>query len=303
VIVVYVLLGVGFATMARLAQRQVAGFLNDLPQTVGALKPSLPRKRTPSNRPSAIEHLQRAATDLQAMIDASAPRPAPDVARVVEVDGPFDVRGYLASSWPTVLGVSARLFLISALTFLFLMIGGTLQRKLIATAGPRFEQKKLTLEVIRTIERQIERYLIARLLISAIVAAATGFALWCLGVRQPIVLGVLAGALNVLPIVGPSISVGMIAIVAFLQFHTIEMAAAAGGLATAVAALEGNLISPWLTSRAGELNTVAVFVSVLFWGWMWDAWGLVLAVPIMVAIKAAADHIEPLQPFGELLGR
>ena len=70
-----------------------------------------------------------------------------------------------------------------------------------------------------------------------------------------------------------------------------------------VAALEGNLISPWLTSRAGELNTVAVFVSVLFWGWMWDVWGLVLAIPIMVAIKAAADHIEPLQPLGELLGR
>jgi predicted PurR-regulated permease PerM len=81
------------------------------------------------------------------------------------------------------------------------------------------------------------------------------------------------------------------------------MTAAAGGLSTAIAAFEGNLISPWLTSRAGELNTVAVFVSVLFWGWMWDAWGLVLAVPIMVAIKAAADHIEPLQPFGELLGR
>ena len=42
-------------------------------------------------------------------------------------------------------------------------------------------------------------------------------------------------------------------------------------------------------------------MSVLFWGWMWDVWGLVLAVPIMVAIKAAADHIEPLQPLGELL--
>jgi predicted PurR-regulated permease PerM len=67
--------------------------------------------------------------------------------------------------------------------------------------------------------------------------------------------------------------------------------------------LEGNLITPWLTSRAGELNTVAVFVSVLFWGWMWGVWGLLLAVPIMIAIKAAADHIEPLQPFGELLGR
>ena len=70
-----------------------------------------------------------------------------------------------------------------------------------------------------------------------------------------------------------------------------------------LAALEGNLITPWLTGRAGELNTVAVFVSVLFWGWVWNMWGLLLAVPIMVAIKAAADHIEPLQPVAELLSR
>jgi len=77
----------------------------------------------------------------------------------------------------------------------------------------------------------------------------------------------------------------------------------AGSLAAVIAALEGNLVTPWLTGRAGELNTVAVFVSVLFWGWLWGLWGLLLAVPVMVSIKAAADRIEPLQPLGELLGR
>ena len=145
--------------------------------------------------------------------------------------------------------------------------------------------------------------MIARLAISLIVVLTTGGGLWCLGVRQPLVLGVLAGALNVLPIVGPGIAIGLIAMVAFVRFHTLEMTAAAGGLATAIVMLEGNLISPWLAGRAGELNTVAVVVSVLFWGWMWEGWGLLLAIPIMVSIKAAADHIAPLQPVGELLGR
>ena len=74
-------------------------------------------------------------------------------------------------------------------------------------------------------------------------------------------------------------------------------------VSTLVAMREGNLVSPWLTGRAGELNTVAVFVSVLFWGWMWGIWGLLLAVPIMVSLEAAADHLDPLQPVGELLGR
>lgn len=143
----------------------------------------------------------------------------------------------------------------------------------------------------------------ARVLISAIVAAGTAVGLWAIGVRDPLVLGLIAGVLNVLPFAGPAAGVALAALVAFLQFHTIGMTAAATGVSGLVAAIEGNLISPWLTGRAGQLNTVAVFVSVLFWGWMWDVWGLLLAIPIMVASKAAADHIEPLQPLGELLGR
>ncbi|HJZ75135.1 MAG TPA: AI-2E family transporter, partial [Vicinamibacterales bacterium] len=93
------------------------------------------------------------------------------------------------------------------------------------------------------------------------------------------------------------------AVVAFVQFHSVQSSLAAGGAATVIAAIESNLITPWLTGRAGELNTVGVYISVLFWGWLWDAWGLLLAVPIMIAVKAAADQIEPLQPLGELLGR
>src|SRR5581483_10951906 len=122
------------------------------------------------------------------------------------------------------------------------------------------------------------------------------------GLSHAIVWGVIAGVLNVLPFIGPTVGVALIAAAAFLQFKAIEPALAAGGVAMAVAALEGNVITPALTSRAGDINTVAVFVSVLFWGWMWGIAGLVLAIPIVVAIKAAADHIEPLQPIGELLG-
>jgi len=189
------------------------------------------------------------------------------------------------------------------LTFVLLLGGDRIKTRLVEIAGPRFDRQILTLDVIRVIDRQIQRYLVARLAISLIVAAATAAALWWIGVREPLVLGAIAGVLNVLPFVGPAMGVAVCAVVAFIQFHSVEPTLAAGGAATLVAALEGNLISPWLTGRAGELNTVAVYVSVLFWGWMWDVWGLLLAVPIMIAVKAAADHIEPLQPFGELLGR
>jgi predicted PurR-regulated permease PerM len=199
--------------------------------------------------------------------------------------------------------MGAQLLMTAVLTFVLLLGGDRLRVKLVDLAGPRFDRQILTIDVIRLIDRQIQRYLVARLAISLIVCAATAAAMWWLGVRQPLVLGAIAGVLNVLPFIGPTIGVAACAVVAFIQFHSVETTLAAGGAAGLVAVLEGNLITPWLTSRAGELNTVAVFVSVLFWGWMWGVWGLLLAVPIMIAIKAAADHIEPLQAVGELLGR
>ena len=81
------------------------------------------------------------------------------------------------------------------------------------------------------------------------------------------------------------------------------MAAAVGGLCIAIGALEGNVLTPWLMSRAGEMNAVAVFVSLLFWGWMWGIWGLLLAVPITATAtaKAICERIPDYQAFAELL--
>ena len=305
IIAVYALLFGALIGVGLLAKRQVAAFVDALPATVEGVQKAVADARgetRQSNASGAIEHLQHAATDLQAAIDASAPPPPVSVTRVAPVKTPFNVREYLAAASLTIAASAAQLGAIAILTLLLLLGGEALKRKLIAIAGPR-AQKKVTHDVIKAIDRQIERYLVARVLISAMVAAATWIGMWMLGVRQPLVLGLIAGVLNVMPFIGPAAAVALIGLVAFLQFHTVEMTAAAVGVAGVIAALEGNLISPWLTSRAGELNTVAVFVSVLFWGWMWDVWGLVLAIPIMVAIKAAADHIDPLQPLGELLGR
>jgi predicted PurR-regulated permease PerM len=305
VVTVFAVLGLGIAATGRLAKRQAAAFVDTLPATVADLRRSIERPLDDEGTldgPGPVEHLQHAATDLKATIDASSPAPQPGVSRVLPVDTPFNLRRYLAGASLALAATSARLFAIVLLTFLLLFTGESLKRKLIGIAGPR-TRRKLTHDVIKAIDRQIERYLVARVLISAFVAVATWLCLWAIGVRQPFVLGVIAGVLNVMPFVGPAAAVGLIAIVAFVQFHTVETTAAAVGLSGLVAAIEGNLVSPWLTGRAGELNTVAVFVSVLFWGWLWDVWGLVLAIPITVAIKAAADHIEPLQPLAELLGR
>jgi predicted PurR-regulated permease PerM len=305
IVIVYALLIAGLVVGGRLAQRQVAAFLESLPITVHVIQESIAKAHGPadtSRNSGLLARLQRTAAEIDKAIDTPAPPPAKDVARVTTTNPRFSLGASLVRAWRAIGIVTAQLIAVAILTPLLLFGGEGLKRKVIALAGPR-AQKRVTHDVIKAIDRQIERYLVARALISGLVAGATSFGLWMLGVRQPLALGLIAGVLNVVPFIGPAIAVAIVALVAFVQFQTVEMTAAAVLVAGTVSAIEGNLISPWLTSRAGELNTVAVFVSILFWGWMWDVWGLVLAVPIMVAIKAAADHVEPLQPLGELLGR
>ena len=133
-------------------------------------------------------------------------------------------------------------------------------------------------------------------------AVATGLSLWALGLEQAALWGLLAGVFNSIPYYGPLLVTGGLALVGFLQFGTIGMTAGIAGVALLITTLEGLLLTPTLLSRAASMNQVAVFAGLLFWSWAWGVWGLLLAVPMMMVIKAVCDHVEPLQPVGHLLG-
>jgi predicted PurR-regulated permease PerM len=303
VLCVYLVLALLAWSVVRIGRAQIGAFVEELPATAAAASGALRGASAAPNARAPLEPLRRAAADLQAAADAAAGPSQTDARRVTPVAAPFDVRAYLAAIGSTAAAATMQAVVVIVLTAVLLLAGDRMKHKCIALGGRGLERRRITRDVIRAIDRQIERYLVARVLVSVIVAAATAAGMWAVGVDQPLALGAIAGVLNVLPFIGPTIGVAICALVAFTNLHTGAAALAAAVASGAVAAIEGNLISPWLTGRAGELNTVAVFVSVLFWGWMWDVWGLVLAVPIVVSVKAAADHIEALHPIGELLGR
>jgi len=73
-------------------------------------------------------------------------------------------------------------------------------------------------------------------------------------------------------------------------------------IAFVITSLEGFLLTPWLMGRTLGVNGVALFVGLMVWAWIWGIWGMLLAVPMMVIIKAICDRIEDLQPIAELLG-
>jgi predicted PurR-regulated permease PerM len=93
-----------------------------------------------------------------------------------------------------------------------------------------------------------------------------------------------------------------VAMAAFLQFGSLEMVLVVAGTTLFVTSIDGFLLTPLLTSRFSRMNNLAVFISLLFWGWLWGPLGMLLAVPIMMVFKSICDHIESLQPIGHLLG-
>jgi predicted PurR-regulated permease PerM len=164
------------------------------------------------------------------------------------------------------------------------------------------EKKKITVQILNEIDAQIERFLVLRVVTSVVVGIATWLAFRWMGVHHAAMWGVAAGVFNTIPYFGPVIVAGATAIAAFLQFETMSMAIYVSGVSVVITSLEGWLLTPWLTSRAARTNEVAMFVGLIFWSFVWGIWGTLLAVPMLVIVKAFCDRIEDLKPVGELLG-
>jgi predicted PurR-regulated permease PerM len=197
---------------------------------------------------------------------------------------------------------SGRVVVVVFIAFILLASGDTFRRKMVRIAGPNFGQKKLTLQALDEIDHQIQRYLGVQVFTSALVGVATWLAFLWIGVERAALWGVASFVLNFVPYFGSIVVTGSAALTGLVQFGTIEMALLVGGVTLAIQSIEGYLLTPWMTGRAGRMNAVTVFVGVLAWGWLWGIAGLFLGVPIMMAIKAVCDRVDDLKAVGELLG-
>lgn len=261
--------------------------------------------RAKTAKAGPLDTVQEAAAQLErAAQDNAAPAPLQrrGVQRVIVERPPFNVRDYVWSGTVGVLGAASQLTLVAFLTFFALCSGDTFRRKLVKMTGPSLQKKRITVHVLDDITGHIQRYLLVQILSSAIVGLSTGLTFWAIGLQNAAVWGILAGVTNLIPYVGSVIMLAAAGLVAFLQFSSIEMALLVGGSSLLIHTLVGNLLVPWLTSRTSRMNPVAVFVGVIFWGWLWGVWGLLLGIPIMMVVKAVCDRVEDLQPIGELLG-
>jgi len=280
-----------------------AELIETLPEAAQKFRKTLRAERGTSE--GTMEKVQKAATQIErAASETGAPAPvAPSGVTRVQIEKPkINVKDYLLIGTLGVFGAAAQTGIVLFLAYFLLVSGDTFRRKLIKITGPTLSEKKITLQVLDDINGQIQRYLLVLVFTSILVGIVSWLAFLWIGLEHAAIWGIAAGVFNTIPYLGPVVVGGGTSLVALFQFGTINMALLVGGISLAITSLEGYLLTPWLTGRASRMSAVVVFVSVLFWGWLWGVWGLLLGVPIMMVIKAVCDRVDELKPIGELLG-
>jgi predicted PurR-regulated permease PerM len=299
-IAVVATLGVGLYALSG----QILDIVSQIPQAAQRLQQRV--KARGRHGDSAIDQVQKAATELQKTAQVATETGAAEdktaVTKVQVVEPAFDANSYLYAGGVNLAGGIGQGAVILFLVYFFLVTGNLYKKKIVKIAGPALWQKKLTVEILDEINAQIANFIRVQLFTSAVVAAVTIAALWYFGVRQFIIWGLLAGIFNSIPYLGPLLVTAGLGVVTFMQFDDVPKTVMVCSVAFIITSLEGFLLTPALMSRAARMNPVAIFVGLLFWSWIWGIWGAVLAVPMLMMIKAVCDHIEDLQPAGELLG-
>lgn len=291
-------LGLGVYTLSD----QAMAIVNDVPKAAQQLRERVRHhRRSPAG---AIAKVQQAATEIdKAANEAAQPsEPQKGVTKVEVVQPGFRATDYLWAGGVGLLSFTGQFILLLFLVYFFLVTGDLYKRKLVKIAGPTLTEKRITVKILDDINQQIAQFMRVQVFTSLVVGAVTAAALWWFGVNQFIIWGLLAGLFNSIPYLGPVIVTGGLGVVAFMQFNDLARTTYICGAAFAITSLEGFVLTPMMMGRAAQMNPVAIFVGLLFWSWVWGIWGTVLAVPMLMMLKAVCDHVEDLQPVGELLG-
>ena len=293
----------GVGGMAYSLSDDASKLVESLPLAVQKLRESVRAHKGSSD--NTLVSVQKAVAQLEQAAEETKPA-APvtrGVQRVQIEKAKFDVRDHLWTGTMGLIGMLGQIGVVAMITFFLMASGDTFRRKLVKMAGPTLSRKKITLQALNEINDQIQRYMLVQIFTSALVGVATWLSFLAIGLDNAAVWGIAAAVLNLVPYIGNLVITAGAGMVGFLQFGTLDMAILVAAVSVLISSVESFLLTPWLTSRASQMNPVAIFVGVLAWGWLWGAWGLLLGVPILMVLKVVCDKVDDLKAVGEFLGK
>ena len=156
-------------------------------------------------------------------------------------------------------------------------------------------------EALADVTQVLRSYLIGTALVGLILVLASWLFFMALGLDFPFLTGLVSGLCNLVPYLGAVMSWIPPLLIGLKQYHSLAPFLGIFAVLTVFHVLTANLLIPALVGWRVRLNALALTVSLLFWGWLWGAMGLILAIPITAVFKVICDHVERLQPVGRWL--
>jgi predicted PurR-regulated permease PerM len=281
---------------------QVQGILDRVPEAAGKLSAAL---REIADEPNTVQKMQAAARELEQATSQAAngsTNQKKPPTRVVVDEPKFKLVDLLWTGSMGMFGIMGETIMLVLLVLFLLLSGDTFKRKVMQLTGPSLSKKKITVAILDDIDRSIQNYMLTLLLANVLLALLTWVAFRWIGLDNAGAWAVAAGVLHFIPYLGPVLTALATGMAAFLQFESFTMVLLVAGSSLVIATLVGMVLVTWMSGKIAKMNATVVFIALLFWGWLWGAWGLLFAIPIMGMVKVFAEHVEALHPLAELLG-
>ncbi len=292
----------GMSWIGNSLTEEISTMSEKLPEAARKIRQSL-SAASESGAPSTLKNVQEAAKEIEgaaATVVGAKPTPRPVPVRPPEQSA--WLRDYMLAQSATLVAFAAQTPIVLLLTYFLLASGSHFRRKLVQLVGPSLSRKKEVVRILEEIEVQVQRYLLAMLVTNVLIGGATWLAFEALGVEEAGLWGVAAGVLHFIPYLGPAVIAFASGVAGFLQFESLLGAIMVAGASLVVAGLIGMGFMTWLHGRFASVNSAVLFIALLFFGWLWGIWGLLLGAPLIAITKVVCDRVEALKPAGELLG-
>jgi predicted PurR-regulated permease PerM len=183
----------------------------------------------------------------------------------------------------------------------FLLASGDLFMQKLVRILPTLRDKKMAVEISNEVQQNISRFLFTVTVINIFLGVVVGFAMWVLGMANPVLWGAVAGLRKFIPYFGPLCGTIILAMAGLLTFESVGQALLPPLCYISLHALESNFVTPLILGRRLTLNPVVIFISLIFWTWLWGIPGVLLSIPILMIIKILCEHFKPLSSVGEFL--
>ncbi|MBU1211229.1 MAG: AI-2E family transporter [Alphaproteobacteria bacterium] len=196
--------------------------------------------------------------------------------------------------------IMASIGIVVMLLFFLLASGDTFVRKTVELV-PALKDKKRVVEILRSIQSDLSYYLVMLTLINVTMGTVVAIVCIAVGIPNPILWGVVVTVLSFAPFAGAAVITMILAFVGLLTFSDFALALAPMACYLVIMFISNNLVMPYILGSRLALSPVAIFISIVFWGWMWGVVGALLAVPLLATVKIVSDRVDSLKPFSEFL--